>query len=478
MYSLEKKIANRTLIVIAIMMLCIAIIIDQILSKWLIHEFDITLHTKSGVLITLVKDYGNHVEFDFADEFLSEFERDINPEYFQIWNGDGSVFERSRKLHDNDLELFPINENKSQFRNIVLVDGRRGRQIQTTFTPQIPDPELRTPENLAKQQPMTLSTSREIESLHDLQMLVRFALLIGWVIITLSTNLLIRQIIRRGLKPIRTLSKAISEVRSHKRDGDVSLPHCPKELLQLQDDFNHMLSRLHSSFEREKAFSANVSHELKTPISELRLLAEVALMTSKDASLAKITENYNDTLDIALHMQTITENMLLLSRYDGVKNTLDDKINVNHLVSDLINTYSKSNSGSEVSWKVYIQADIIIQSSFTELNVILQNLLQNAVEYSAKGSTIYCKWVSDSDNRSGKLIISNCSHDLNQDDIPKLFDRLWRKDKARAPSNHSGLGMSIIEALCLYLNITVTAQLDDDNMLHITLDDILLSRPS
>ncbi|EIF43042.1 integral membrane sensor signal transduction histidine kinase [gamma proteobacterium BDW918] len=478
MYSIERKIANRSLLVIITMMLVVALVIDQILSKWLIHEFDKSLSTKSGVLITLVKDYGDHIDFDFADEFLPEFERDIDPEYFQLWNHDGSTFERSIKLGNKDLKLLPIDITKSQLKNVVLPDGRQGRQIQTTFIPQIPDHDKRTENNLAKQTPMTLSASRETESLHELQMLVRVALFISCLIIIFSTNLLIRRIIRRGLKPIKKLSKAISDVRSHSETAKIALKECPNELIPLQNDFNHMIARLHGGFEREKAFSSNVSHELKTPISELRLLAEVASMTLDETSSAKNKEYYSDALEIALHMQKITENMLLLSRYEGVSTTLEDDINLGQLISGLISSYSKSNNASLVTWDIDIDPNIVIKSSSTEFNLILQNLVQNAAEYAVSESAIYCTWESNSNIGTGKLTISNKSHDLDQDDIAKMFDRLWRKDKARSPSNHSGLGMSIIATLCSYLKITVTARLDDQNTLHICLDNIIISNPN
>jgi two-component system heavy metal sensor histidine kinase CusS len=90
------------------------------------------------------------------------------------------------------------------------------------------------------------------------------------------------------------------------------------------------------------------------------------------------------------------------------------------------------------------------------------------VEYSPEGSTISLTGRDDGD----LLVVSNRALNLCREDLPKLFERMWRGDPSRTDSTHSGLGLSISLATAEALRLSLNAQLDDDSVLHIRIGEI------
>ena len=115
------------------------VILYLTITNWLQNEFDRTLESKARALMTLTEQDKSGVELNFADEYMSEFERKEEPDYFQLLLDDRTVLERSRSLGTLDLPhiepLFP----QPRFADLKLPDGRSGRLIQVDFVPQVDD---------------------------------------------------------------------------------------------------------------------------------------------------------------------------------------------------------------------------------------------------------------------------------------------------------------------------------------------------
>ena len=119
-YSIQKRLSQRVVIFTGLVFLVVALISDLIITQWLEHEFDETLEEKASLLVTLTKDTPEGLDFDFADEFMPEFEDTENPEYFQLWLDDGSVFERSHSLIFNNLEHLKMQQPGQQIKDVTL----------------------------------------------------------------------------------------------------------------------------------------------------------------------------------------------------------------------------------------------------------------------------------------------------------------------------------------------------------------------
>ena len=139
MNSIHKKLSRYLSISISILMLVILLITDISVDTWISGEFDLAMLNKVGLLETLVEEDNVEVEFDFAGEFMPEFEGLENPEYFQLWHKN-QVFERSDTLTFFEISDLPrLNVELDEFiiQDITLPDGRDGRMVFTKFLPQV-----------------------------------------------------------------------------------------------------------------------------------------------------------------------------------------------------------------------------------------------------------------------------------------------------------------------------------------------------
>ena len=139
MNSIKKKLTRYLSISVSVLLVLILLATDISVDTWISQEFDKAMINKSNLLITLVSEDVNEVDFDFADEFMPEFSGKMDPEYFQLWH-DNKVFERSKTLalfDVNDLPHVDTELHKSKIINITLPDGRSGRMITARFIPQV-----------------------------------------------------------------------------------------------------------------------------------------------------------------------------------------------------------------------------------------------------------------------------------------------------------------------------------------------------
>jgi signal transduction histidine kinase len=465
-YSIEKQLTFRTAISAITIFLVALLIVDKVIVSWLKAEFDQNLTGKAVVTATLIKDHEQGLEFDFADEIMPEFERRENPEYFQIWIENQGVFERSKSLGDV-ANLAASNNWKigSYFRNITLVDGRRGRQIELVLQPQIVDKSRRTAAVLEKQHKVRLILARERESLDQLIYIIHGALLGGCLVFGVIICLQMRLIIRRSLRPLNQLSEQIHQLDPQRIEQRINIGSCPHELSLLVEQFNQALTRIEQSIHREQRFTADVAHELRTPISELLTMAEVATRWKDSTNYDQVIQ---DVLDISRQMQTTTNNLLALARSDKGAVALEPgEYDLKQALNKIIDKFTTAANLKNI--KIIQQFDnykLTILTSKIELELVLTNIIDNAVEYAEPNSAV-------SIIHSGQtLTVSNYTQALQQEDMAVIFQRLWRKDKARSSSTHSGLGMALIKSYAEQLNLEVSATLDQQQLFSIHLSGL------
>ena len=169
-------------------------------------------------------------------------------------------------------------------------------------------------------------------------------------------------------------------------------------------------------------------------MAELKSLAEVALQWPEQAG----PENYQDVLEISQHLQHTIETLLQLARSNAAT---DDCINVHlaHLISSTIRHYSTAADAREIRFEVHIPPAQTWHTQQSLLEVIFNNLISNAVAYAPSGSIVTIR------SAANRLVFTNSAPDLSIEDVPHLFDRMWRKDAVRSTSDaHSGLGLALV----------------------------------
>jgi signal transduction histidine kinase len=286
--------------------------------------------------------------------------------------------------------------------------------------------------------------ARSREQLDGLIASTRFAILGAGAAAALLAAILVWLAVTAGLRPVRTISEQVRTLHAENLRARVAAPGAPSELAPIVQQLNGLLARLEASFERERRFASHVAHELRTPIAELRSLAEVGGRWPED--LASTRRFFTDVHDIAGRMERVVVDLLLLARcHAGVEKAQRRPVRLAPLV--------RSQPGAD-RVEIDVPEDLVVDSDPGKLSLIVTNLLDNALAYATPGGSVRC----GAEARDGRfqLEIVNPSGPLTEEDMRNLAEPFWRKDRARSPEGHSGLGLSLVAALAQLLGLEVS----------------------
>jgi len=476
MKSIQRELMVWILGGTLVLLVATGVLMSAIVHWRLLADFDASLENKARVLATLVLREGKTIEVDFAGEFMPEFGRAESPEYFQFRFPDGTTIERSDRLRDRDLPFVPAQQETVAFLDLRLPDGRRGRFVQIVFPPregvvQEPPPgEIRPviPDSFDPGKPLVvlgLASSREELN----QRLLTLYLAIGGmdVLLLLSIGILSRWSIRRGFRPIKTLDAQIGRYQPSELDFRIDLPRAPVEIQSIPGAVNRLLDRVETVLARERRFSSDVAHELRTPIAELRAACEVSAKWPGDQEMVR--QLNADTRDAARHLEQIVVNLMELSRCDGARATFKPTaVSVAPLVEACRKRLDPEIQKNKLHWDNRIAAGLTLNTDREKFDLIVRNLVDNAVAYSPPGAEIACESLAD---ESGIVLrFRNPTDSLQPADVPHVFERFWRKNHLAAEAvHHSGLGLSIVQSFAEVLGMSVQAALAPDNVFEVRL---------
>lgn len=238
------------------------------------------------------------------------------------------------------------------------------------------------------------------------------------------------------MRPINRLHKSMNRVTQ--KDLCHRLPEHKedKEFKMLIDAYNTMLDRLEDSFQQTSRFTADVAHELKTPLTVLRGKLEQAVICDNSSPL-----DLNAILDEVGHLSAITRKLLLLSQADSCSMALHlEPINMTELLDELTADFELL--AEQQVLHCSIATDLRFKGDIILLRQLLNNLLVNVMRYSVheKGVTIQGK----QHETSIEVLISNFCIPLSNDVRCQLFDRFYRGEEEQTQGiSGSGLGLSL-----------------------------------
>ena len=391
-WSIHGRLSRRLVAGTGLILISATLVLYLVVQSWLRNDFDQSLETKARALMTLTEQDSSGVELEFAGEYMPEFEREEEPEYFQLWIDDRTVLERSRSLGTLDLPLLQPRIPEPRFTDLKLPDGRDGRLVQIDFVPQVDDddgPDVDVPPDRTKAVAGTgrhvalIAVARSRENL-DARITSLVLWLGGFVAAFLSVMAwLISTELRTGLRPLEIVARQIRELDAESLDGRIGTPSQPKELAPLVNYLNDLLNRLHLALVRERTLSNNLAHELRTPIAELRNLAEVGARWPGDTS--KVREYFKDSREIAGQMERIVVHLLSLSRLEaGIEAADKSPFFLAPLVQDC--WQKLSGRAAEQAMSLCLDpADGVVETDRDKLEIMITNLLSNAIVHGRTG---------------------------------------------------------------------------------------------
>ena len=228
------------------------------------------------------------------------------------------------------------------------------------------------------------------------------------------------------------------------------------ELSRLADEFNELTGRLQTTEEVRRRFVSDASHELKTPLASIRLLTDSILQADHmDDETAR--EFLTDIGDEAERLTRITEKLLTLTRLDTAHVLHPVPVDVGAVVERVEHMLTPLARAAEVRLELSLQPGCVILATEDDLYQVAFNLMENAVKYNLPGGTVYVTL-----KQLGVqvlLLVEDTGVGIPEDDLPKIFDRFYRVDKARSrAAGGTGLGLSIVRDTVRQHGGTVTAR--------------------
>jgi signal transduction histidine kinase len=314
-----------------------------------------------------------------------------------------------------------------------------------------------------------LALAQGKEPLTDLLTTMRTRLLLSFLLLLALLTGLVRVSIGAGLKPLRRMAREVEHIGAENLHERVSNEHASRELQPIALRLNNLLSRLEEAFDREKRFSGNVAHELRTPIAELRALAEVGKEWPSERDM--VEGFFGDLVDLADDMERTVANLLMLARLDaGTQDIKQESFDLTLLVDGIVDKFSGQIEEKELRFRNDVPRGVEVTTDKDKLKLILINIIYNAITYSPEGSEIGVQ--ATQINSHVELNVSNDTVDLNQSDVSMMFERFWRKEQVRTGSNHAGLGLSLVKALAELLNLKVRPALDAGSRFTLSLSGL------
>lgn len=457
--SIHQKLVRSLSLSITAVTIIILLLTDVVVDTWVHEEFKRAMHNKANLLTTLVEENIEGIEFDFAGEFMPEFEGKVDPEYYQLWR-DGQVFERS-----DTLDLFTLNSfeyqklalNSKLIKEITLPDGRSGQILYYSFLPQVDSADRKDFQAHIKQtgqtqKAMLLAYAISAEKVNFLMLLIDISFFVAALLVALIVSSIVKRTVNAGLRPLDELTKQLATISLADKANQLTLNNKVKELLPIQESINTFIVENRKLYLKEQRMTSDIAHELKTPIAELINLSEVYLKFPNDKILSATFTP--EVLTISKRLENIVANILLFHRYSNNVLAKNDVFDVSQVIERLIEKCPRA---------VFVSTpDILITSNLFAFETIISNLLKNASVYSPKNSKINIA-LSLPIEGGLQLIVSNrCSEPLTNEELHYMFDPLWQKDPSRTGSDNFGLGLSIVSAFVRALNGSIEVKIDQD----------------
>jgi signal transduction histidine kinase len=458
--SIYKKLVRSLSFTITAVMIVILLITDVAIDTWVLGEFERAMYNKASLLTTLVDEDADGVEFDFAGEFMPEFEGKgkADPEYYQLWR-DGEVFERS-----DTMDLFSTTTFEHQklkvgtklIKEITLPDGRSGQILYYSFFPQVDSDDRADFQKLTertgnKQKPMLLAYALSLEKLNFLTWLIDISFIVAAIAVIFIVRFVVKRAVSSGLMPLEEFSESLVHISLADKTAEVKLKNKVVELLPIQESINQFISDNRKLYLKEQRMTSDMAHELKTPVAELISLAEVTLKFPNDPTLSKTFTS--DVYAISKRLENVVSNIMLFHRYTNEIFEKNDVFDLSQVIMRLSEKLPRIELKS--------QADMLITSNLFAFETIVSNLLKNAVTYSPENSPIKVNISALADN-TVQLSISNvCASPLCNEDLKLMFDPLWQKDSSRTSTENFGLGLSIVKSFTKALGGEIRTEVAD-----------------
>ncbi len=249
------------------------------------------------------------------------------------------------------------------------------------------------------------------------------------------------------LKPFEKITDAINDVKNGFTDEEISVTDYI-ETENIGDAFNQMMGRMKVLDDSRQEFVSNVSHELKTPLASMKVLAD-SLITQEDVPAELYREFMTDIAEEIDRENKIITDLLSLVKMTRTSADINvDTVDMNQVLELLLKRLGPIASRAEVKLVFESRRPVIAEVDEVKLTLALTNLVENAIKYNKKGGWV--KVILDADHQYFSVEVSDSGMGIPQESIEHIYERFYRVDKSHSKEiGGTGLGLAITKSAIL-----------------------------
>ncbi len=359
----------------------------------------------------------------------------VNPVFVEAVDSHGKAIARSPNLKDDSLRFIP--EYSGKYVTSTLADGPI-RQYQL--------PVIRNGKNYGY-----LLVAMSLDSAQMVLKKLKTTLLIAFPVVLVLLFFWARFIAGKSIQPVTAIIETADKITKNNLGERIELPGTKDELYQLVTTINQLLDRIEQAMQREKQFTSDAAHELKTPLQVMKGNMEILLR--KPRSPQEYQTKINKCLNEINRMAHLVDQLLLLARFESQKEALDVKnVPLDELMEQVVQKRLWQIEKKKILLKIDIREVVTVKTDPYLLHIILENILSNAVKYTPEKGTVSITVGKEHNNPF--ISIADSGKGISKEEMNKIFDRFYRSDPMKHPDiKGTGLGLSIVKRLGEILQI-------------------------
>lgn len=303
----------------------------------------------------------------------------------------------------------------------------------------------------------TVRLYEEVASWEHISRTILLSVLAGLLIWILLLYILNQFVLHKVLAPFYETVSTLEHI-SNPSDLNETFPDTTTyEINVLNRALNSMMQHIRSSFEDQKQFIQNASHELLTPLSIIRQKAEKILSNADqlDQQTIKAAGNIQDT---AVRMSRLSNALLLISRVENRQYSLDEEVEITAIINNVIDELSDFINMKELVLKKQFDCSIQVKGNSELIQAAIYNIVQNAIKYTPTKASIILK--TSCENEQAIFSVLDEGPGIPEELLDSVFDRFQKTENHTDgfDDDSPGLGLSIVQSICRLHDFDCSAQ--------------------
>lgn len=427
----KNRIALFNTIAAAITMFVVFAAVYSVIYTTTFRHLDQSILEEKEELFSQISTENDSLVFSLNAEWeeLEHNNAEVDPIFLQMVNEQGIVIFHSRNLQNDQLQ-YADSLNSDTFFNVEF-NGKKIRQGQFPIKTETG--------KIIGQLDIGISQVDSILILSNLRNTFFAAFPLMLLFFYLVTSL----VASRSIAPVKQLIGYAEKMNYNNINPSLPFPEHHDEIYQLTATINALLERIETGRNREKQITADISHELRTPLTGIKGTLEVLIRKPREPH--QYEEKARQVIQEVDSINHIISQLLYLARLDsGNLSIVNKPVLLHDMLHSIRIKWQSRFLEKNMSMQVDIPENTLVQVDFGLLEMILENLVSNAVKYGNVNGELRCHWQND----TSILTLSDNGPGIPQQHLPHIFERFYRADVPGSSSVQStGLGLYIVKML-------------------------------